>query len=106
MIARQLEAAPARPKLRLVRAEDLPEPVSTRRDLVSRACRLERIRWLQRTYQLQFLVNQAAFGRDGLECLSDDELVELHRKLERARECVVEGISLEDADLIENMALR
>lgn len=51
---------------------------------------------------MQILIDQATFGLAGIEELDDDALVQLHRDLERARECIQEGISFEDAGLIRN----
>lgn len=104
MINQHLEAAPKRPKLRLVRPDDLPEPLPTHQDAMFRDSRLERVRWLQRTYNLQVVVKQHTFGRMGLESLSNDELKDLHRELERARECVVEGVSLDEAGFIRDLS--
>jgi hypothetical protein len=52
---------------------------------------------------MQVLVDQAIFGKGSLDKLTDDELVGLHRDLERARECFQEGISLEDAGLLRSL---
>jgi len=71
-------------------------------DPVSRTCRLDRIRWLQRTYKLHFLVRQHTFGLPGAEHLGDEALIDLHRDMERARDCIAEGIPLEDAGLIKS----
>jgi len=48
----------------------------------------------------QMLIDQANFGLGGIEQLSDEGLISLHRDMERAMECVREGISFEDAGLI------
>lgn len=62
------------------------------------------IRHLRRRlgYAGQLLIDQATFGVSGIEQLSDDVLVQLHRDMERAMECVQEGISFEDAGLIKS----
>ncbi|HHA2501892.1 TPA: hypothetical protein ACOENT_000062 [Stenotrophomonas maltophilia] len=49
---------------------------------------------------MQLLIDQACFGRTGPEALADDELERLHQDLERAQECMLEGISFEDAGLL------
>lgn len=100
MIAKEISGAPARPKLRLVTADDFEAPKS---DPVTRDCRLQRVRWLSKTYQLKWLVGQHTFGRSGIDCLEDGELADLHSEMERARECIVEGIPLEDVGLIRNI---
>lgn len=48
----------------------------------------------------QMLIDQATFGLGGVEQLSDEGLISLHQDMERAMECVREGISFEDAGLI------
>lgn len=53
-------------------------------------------------YAGQLLMDQAAFGVSGIESLDDASLVQLHRDMERAMECVQEGISFEDAGLIKS----
>lgn len=71
-------------------------------DAVTRESHIKMIGHLRKRYGMQVLVDQAIFGRSCLEDLSDDELVDLHRDLERARECLSDGISLEDAGLLRN----
>jgi len=51
-------------------------------------------------YPMQLLIDQACFGRTGPQALADDELERLHQDLERAQECMLEGISFEDAGLL------
>lgn len=88
---------------RRMAAAPLPaRPPDSESDRVSRSCRIERIRWLQRTYRLQFLVRQHTLGLSGPEHLGDEELIGLHRDMERARDCITEGIPLEDAGLIKS----
>lgn len=48
----------------------------------------------------QLLIDQAAFGVGGIEALADDDLIQLHRDMERAMECIRDGVSFEDAGLI------
>lgn len=87
-------APPTRPRLRLVTTA-----APTLYDSITRDCCLKRIRFLARAFRLQWLVEQAAFNTGGVDCLEDPELQALLTKLERARECIAEGISFEDADL-------
>ncbi len=63
---------------------------------------LRRIRAVRDGYRLHMLVDQEAFGVASLELLDDATLIDLLQKLERARECLQDGISLEDAGLISN----
>lgn len=55
-----------------------------------------------RAYGFQVLLDQATLGHSDLRDLSDDELVDLHRTIDKARECVHNDISFEDAGLIKS----
>lgn len=65
---------------------------------------LTRIRRLQKAYGLQMIVEQATFNRCGLDVLEDAEISALLQQMERARECLAEGMSFDDAGLIRNVA--
>lgn len=100
MISAQLEAAPPRPKLRLVRREDLAvEPKGM--DAATRDLHYRIIRDLAHMYTLGWLVRQETEHVGGtMELLGDDELRALRDKLDQARECLVEGIAFDDAGLV------
>lgn len=101
LIAAEIEAAPPRPKLRLVRREDLEAPEPAQMDPQTRDIIYRRIRDLARMYWLGWLVRQETEHVGGIiECLSDDDLRALRDKMERARECRVEGIAFDDAGLV------
>lgn len=103
MIAERIQQRRAeRPKLRLVRRDDFDAPAS---DTVTRECRLRRIRWIARTYRLNWLVDQHVFGLASADCLEDADLLELHREIEKGAECCREGIPLEDVGLIRTQKL-
>lgn len=88
-----------RPNLRLVECHP---PPSTRLDALTREshCKMIRhIRW-RRGRATQLIIDQACFGLAGIEQLDDDRLVALHRNMERAEDCIREGVSFEDAGLI------
>lgn len=91
-------AGEPRPQLRIV---GKIEP-QRRLDPVTRESHVKMIGHLRRRYGLQVLVDQAVFGKGSVDQLDDDELVALHRDLERARECMADGISLEDAGLLRS----
>lgn len=88
-------AKPVRPALRLVQP---PRP--TLFDSITKECMIRRVRWLTRTYNLAFIQDQATFNQVGLEALADESLAALLQDLERARECIEEGIPLEDAGFV------
>lgn len=74
-------------------------------DPITRASHVRMIKHLRRIYRLHCLVDQATFGKGEIEDLSDEEVVALHRELERARDCIRDGISLEDAGLLKSQVV-
>lgn len=101
LISQEIEKAPPRPKLRLVRRDDLIPPDPQRMDPQTRDVIYRRIRDLARMYCLGWLVRQETEHVGGvLECLDDCGLRSLRDKMERGRECRVEGISFDDAGLV------
>lgn len=64
----------------------------------------ERMIWqLLYTYRgcgFREIYDEAVRGRSCLAKLGDYEVVELHDKLDQARECLAEGMSLQEAGLI------
>ena len=104
MIATHLEnAPPAKPNLRLI---ELPErkPRDIGMDAISREMHYRRIRYMAGAYKLQWLVDQATWECTNIEDLSDEELVELHRDMDRARECPQDDVSFEEAGLVRSRA--
>jgi len=73
-------------------------------DDLMRESHCKMIRYLRRRwgFSMQIIIDQATFGLAGIEQLSDDALTELHRDLERAQDCMREGISFEDAGLLHS----
>jgi hypothetical protein len=89
---------PDKPVLRLV--DGVVAESSSALDAATRASHAKMIRHLAKRYRLHILVDQATFGKGAVDKLPDDELVALHRELQRALECIADGISLEDAGFI------
>lgn len=74
-------------------------------DSVVRESHIRMIRSLARTYRqfgVQLIVDQATLGKAGLEELTDGELIALHRDLDRARECIRDDVSFEEAGILRN----
>lgn len=90
---------PARPKLRLVVTAK-----PTKFDAITRDCIMRRVRYLTKAYQLQWLVDQETFDTPGVDALEDGDLADLLRTLERARDCIAEGVGFEDAGLVRSIA--
>lgn len=99
MIAAELEKSPRRPVLRLVGRDDLAKEIPEE-DPIMREHRIARIRWLSRHYGLGVIVRKHTFGRAGMDVLDADELVELHKEVERAFECVMDGIPIDEAGFV------
>jgi len=77
-----------------------------RMDAVTRESHIRMINSLRRFYKpfgMDVIVNQALVGRGSLESLDDDSLVDLLRDIDRARECISDGIGFEEAGLIRNV---
>lgn len=50
----------------------------------------------------QHIIDQACRGVANIESLPPDELLQLHKDMERAEECLQEGVSFHDAGLIKH----
>ena len=76
-------------------------------DDVTRESHLRMVRSLAKAFRhcgFQLLLDQATLGKSGLDELSDDELIALHRDLDRARECMQDGIDFQEAGLLRPFA--
>lgn len=77
----------------------------SRMDSITRESHIRLISSLRRYYKpygMDLIVNQALIGKGSLDQLSDDELVDLTRSIDRARECISDGISFEEAGLLRS----
>lgn len=89
---------PAKPQLRLA------EPPKTQLfDAITREACFRRIRFLRKAYRLACIVDQHCFNVPAMECLEDAQVSALLADMERARECLLEGISLDEAGLIRTI---
>lgn len=91
---------PARVRLRM-----LEPPPRTLFDSITRNACLSRIRFLSRRYQMSWLIDQEMFDTTGIESAPDERVAALLKTLENARECLSQGISLEDAGIIRDTSL-
>ena len=73
-------------------------------DDLTRESHCKMIRHLRRRwgFPMQIIIDQTTFGLAGIEQLSDEALLQLHSDLERAQDCMLEGISFEDAGLLHS----
>lgn len=88
-----------RPKLKVVSKKTSWLPAPSAIDPATRDFMYARIRDLARMYWLAWLVRQETAGV-AVECLEDDALRDLLKKMETARECRVEGIGFDEAGLV------
>jgi hypothetical protein len=106
LIRQRVKSAPAgKPALRIVGAGGRTEPPTKRLDDVERESRIRWIQALAKAYRpqgLELIVKQALSGKRYMSDLTDDEILELHRNIDRARECMVDGITFEEAGLLRS----
>lgn len=93
-----------RPTLRAVQSTASPETDGFRMDVVLRESHFRMIRHFRRRWgqPMQLIIDQACFGVMGIEQLPDDDLIQLHKDLERAEECMRDGVTFEDAGLLRS----
>lgn len=93
------QSQPVRPALRIVEHGQKPTM-----DALTRESHLKMVGHLRRRWgrPMQELIDQACFGVVGPEHLGDEDLVALHRDLERAQECMRDGVTFEDAGLLRS----
>lgn len=77
------------------------EPERTWLQPFERDMRYQLIRDLARLHNLHWLVRKETVDVDGImERLDDAGLLALHGKLQRAQECILEGIGFDDAGIL------
>jgi hypothetical protein len=72
-------------------------------DSIAREAHIRRIGWLRQRYGLTWLLEQACFKAANIYNLDDAALITLLHQMEKARECIADGISFEDAGLVQSV---
>ncbi len=92
-----------RPALSLV-SSGVPPSCTGGMDWILRESHCRMIRHYRKRwgYPMQLLIDQACFGYRRVEDLPDQELEQLHRDLERAQDCMRDGVNFEDAGLLRS----
>lgn len=98
----RIAAAPPakpRPQLRIVEVQPRPERFL---DHTTRESHIKMIGHIRRRWgpAIQVIIDRACFDSGSIDALADAELVQLHRNMERASDCLREGITFEDAGLV------
>lgn len=91
-----------KPALKLVASKADP---AAGMDAIERESHLRFIRSMRRAYRqlgMDLIVNQATLGKGTIDDLTDEELVQLHRDMDKARDCLRDDVSFEDAGLIRH----
>lgn len=93
-----------RPTLCAVDAPPTCQMDGFRMDVVLRESHCRLIRHFRRRWgqPMQLIIDQACFGVMGIEQLPDDNLIQLHKDLERAEDCMRDGVTFEDAGLLRS----
>lgn len=95
-----------KPRLRAV--PDQPAECARTMDAVTRESHVRMITSLRRFYRpygMDLIVNQALIGKGSVDDLDDDDLVALLRSIDRARECIADGIGFDEAGLLHSAAV-
>lgn len=93
-----------KPRLRIVKLATRQANTPQGMDSIVREAHYRRIRYLARAYRLRWLLDQETFHVTRLECLDDEQLSRLLADMERARECMQDDVSFEEAGLIRSRA--
>lgn len=96
--ARSGQGRVSRPKFRVI---EKPRPSLL--DSLSREAHIRRILWLRKRYGLTWLLEQACFNAANVYELDDAAVIALLQRMEKARECIADGISFEDAGLVQSV---
>lgn len=100
-IAQRVQQRANKPKPKLVLVPKTPAPSARSMDDVERESRIRWMLALAKAYRpLDLIVKRAMIGKRYMSDLSDDELMDLHRDIDRGHECLSDGIPFEDAGLL------
>lgn len=97
------DGAGPKPSLKVVPLRPVkPAPLM---DEITRDSHIQWIRAIVRAYRpmgMDLILKQALIGRAGLDDLTDEEVLQLHRDTDRARDCISDGITFEEAGLLRS----
>jgi len=94
------DSVPSNPAPRLAPRPMIPAAAGGCMDDVTRQAYLRRVRFLRDRYGLRWLVEEASGYVTCLDDLSDAELIALQGQLDRASQCIRDGVPLEDAGFV------
>lgn len=88
----------AKAQLRLIVPESARDPNALSES--ERAVKLRLSKFVADRYMIPWLIDQVALGRP-LEALPDADVIRLYEQAKKALKCVKEGVSFDDAGLVD-----